>query len=223
MRSNLILLLFLTTPVLAGEPSSGQFKDWIPPGWKLLQTSKGDLNKDGRDDVALVLEEKNPKKIKKDNNLSPLPLNFNKRRLLVLLREKSGYQELIKKDDFLPSESSEENSCLVDPLVERGVKIKKGVLQIELNYWFSCGSYGTTHETFKFRLENDRLRLIGRDSLSFSRNSGDQEENSKNFLTGQEKIITGRNKFEKELSNPKISWKPIEGKKEIYLDEMTLK
>ncbi len=215
----LIFLLMLSGYAHSTGTEDKVWQTWVPKGWKLIANKTGDLNKDGLSDAVLVLEENNPSNRKTNESLGAEKLNLNPRRLLVLFQTPTGYQKVFSNDSFLPSENSEDTPCLADPMEEGGVQINNGVLKIELNYWLSCGSYGTSRHSYSFRYENARFRLIGFDQSEFMRNSGESSQYSANLLTGKEKITTGLNEFEK--SKPHVKWNKIENSKIYYLEDIT--
>lgn len=220
MKIPLILLLFfLTAPAFAGD--THPFAEWIPEGWKLIAHTSGDLNRDGFEDVALVAERTDPAKYRQ-NRESPgaSVLNLNPRRLIILFGTPGGFRKIFGRDDLLPSEHDEEVPCLADRLDGGGVSIKRGNLVIELHTWLSCGSYGVTHETFTFRPEGARFRLIGYDRSEFSRSSGEQSDFSINYLTGRKKITKELNTFSD--SKPNVSWEKLSLQRRFYLDDMSL-
>ncbi|WP_249383836.1 hypothetical protein [Chitinivorax sp. B] len=178
----------------------------------------GDLNQDGNSDAVLVLQENNPAKRQRNDNFGSTVLNLNPRRLVVLFQAGTGYQQVQHIDGFLPSEHDTETPCLEDPLAEGGIEIKRGILNIDMHYWLSCGSWEVNHKTFRFRHQHNRFRLIGLDSWSFRRNSGERAERSINYLTGKEKHTTGLNEFA--TSKPVVTWKTLMGKQDFYLDAM---
>lgn len=214
----LLLLLSFSTPIFAENTAS--WAPWIPAGWGLLSSATGDLNKDGAKDAVLVLEEKNPAKIKPNDGLGAKDLNLNSRRLLILFNTPQGYQKAFSSDRLLPTENDADLTCLEDPLGDGRVSVSRGVLVLSLNYWLSCGSYAVTNNSFTFRYENSRFRLIGFDQSEFSRSTGDQSEISINYLTGKMKLTTGLNSFEE--SKPKVAWQPISGEHNFYLDKIRL-
>jgi len=191
----------------------------VPHGWKLIKSTKGDLNQDGKIDAVLVLERTDPKNLKQSDGLGAPVLNLNPRRLVVLLKTTAGYNKVVDAARFLPSENSEDSTCLSDPLEEGGIGVVRGLLQIDLHYWLSCGSWGVNHAKFIFRYENERFRLIGFDAFEFMRNSGESSEYSTNFVTGKKKITSGLNMFE--TTKGKVSWKKIPGNRSYFLDEMS--
>ncbi|MFP5418299.1 MAG: hypothetical protein ACLGHA_03990 [Gammaproteobacteria bacterium] len=189
--------------------------------WKVIRTVTGDLNSDGTPDTVSVGEEVNRKNFKKNDGYGEKVLNVNPRDLVIMFRTRSGGRgKTFEINQFLPSEHSVEEPCLSDPLEGgEGVQIVKGILEISLQYWYSCGSWGVSATSFKFRYEQGRFRLIGLEESSHMRNSGDATASSTNFLTGKKKIIT-ENVFDPSVPQ-KVSWKKLAGNRFYYLDEMT--
>lgn len=220
MKTALLTLLLLSTSAFCQTPDAPTWKDWVPAGWKLISSTTGDFNQDGKSDAVLVLEENNPANRKRNDSLGASELNLNPRRLVILFQTASSYQKITELNHFLPSEHDAETPCLSDPLAEGEIKISHGLLKIGLHYWLSCGSYGVTNRTFTFRYENKRFRLIDMDVWEFMRNTGARTEYSSNYLTGKQKITTGYNEFEKSESKPKTAWKNIFNRRKFYLDDM---
>lgn len=156
-----------------------------PAGWKLVSTVSGDLTGDGNPDLVQVIQRADPKLVIRNEGLGSDVVDTNPRRLLILARAGAGYQRLAAVNGFIPPAGDAETPCLADPLEEGGIAIARGVLSINLRYWLSCGSYGVTGTTFKFRHEAGRFRLIGFDRMEFSRSSGEGEKVSVNFLTNR--------------------------------------
>ena len=227
-----IFSLFLIFSLYAFAESFPQkaksVNDFIPKGWKILKDengsnfiAKGDLNKDNLEDVAIVIEKNDKKNIKKNESLGPDELNLNPRILLVLFKEKNGTYTLAAKNDkgFIKSEGSEDNPALMDTL--SNISIKKNVLKITFNYFMSAGSWNTSSDTYIFRFQNNVFELIGYESDSYMRNSGDEEKISINFSTNKVKFTTGGNMFEDAKDKPKDKWRNAEFEKKYILDEMT--
>ena len=213
-----LALILVGTSAFSSTPSA--FDLLIPAGWKLISSTTGDLNRDGVEDAALVLEETNPSNIKPNDGLGPPVLNLNPRRLLVLVGTSNGYRKAFSRDDLLPAENQEGMGCLADPLANGGVSIARGNLVIELQDWRSCGSYGVVNEKFTFRTQGTRFQLIGYDRSESSRSTGERSEYSTNYLTGQKKITTGLNDFHD--LKPEVYWKRLTAKRAFFLDEISL-
>lgn len=219
INCSLFLLLFCFA-AQAETTSSADFSGFVPQGWKLIQSSVGDLNKDGQPDAVLVIQQENPDNFVKNDGLGVASLNLNPRRLLVLLQAEDGYREVLATEQFLPTENDENLPCLTDPLIEGGgVSVHRGLLVVNLSYWLSCGSYSVSGYNFKFRYDDDRFRLIGLDVNGFSRSSGEESQTSINYLTGKVKRTAGLNVFAE--SKPTISWEALAtDRRYFYLDEM---
>ena len=153
------LLLALILPSLATAA----------PAWKTVQQASGDLNGDGRADKVIIEQQQDPRKIIKNESLGAPKLNLNPRRLTVLLAGANSFQPAARAT-WLPSEHSRDTPCLEDPLGD--ITIKNQVLTLNLGYWLSCGSYGVSHNAYKYRLQHGAFQLIGADSSSYMRNGG---------------------------------------------------
>ena len=220
-----ILLLFLISSIYVfGENFPQKAKtvnDFIPKGWKEILTTNGDLNRDKLEDTVIVIEKEDKKNIKKNDGFGPEELNLNPRILLVLFKQKDGTYILASKNDkgFIKSEGNDNNPALMDTLDD--IIIKNNVLKIVFNYFMSAGSWEASQIIFTFRFQNNRFELIGYDSNSYMRNSGEQEEFNINFSTNKIKTTTGGNMFDEKLNKPKEKWKNINIKRKYTLDEMS--
>lgn len=215
--SAIVGVLFTFTPLVAfaQEPSglsadlASKFHAYVPSGWKLVLVAQGDLNKDNKSDAVLLVQDTKPEKVQKNDGYGGPILNTNERRLIVLLARKKGFKELLSTNKSIPLEDDVNAPCLVDPLLEGEMSIKKGILLLRFNYWYSCGSNGVTNTAYKFRYGKGKMRLIGLDYFSFYRNQGDIYETSTNYLTGMQKTTTGEHMFDETQSNPKSKWKKV--------------
>ena len=220
-----ILLLFLISSIYVfGENFPQKAKtvnDFIPKGWKKILTTNGDLNKDKLEDTVIVIEKEDKKNIKKNAVLGPDYLNLNPRILLVLFKQKDETYILASKNDkgFIQSENDEDSPTLMDTL--SGIDIKNNILRINFDYFLSAGSWEASQIIFTFRFQNNRFELIGYNSNSYMRNSGEEEGTSINFSTNKAKITTGGNIFEEKENNPKDEWRYLKFEKKYILDEMT--
>jgi hypothetical protein len=75
-------------------------------------------------------------------------------------------------------------------------------------------------ESYKFRLEAGRLRLIGSETDSFHRGSGEKGLVSTNYLTGKVKRTSGLNEFDEKESKPEVEWETLPSRKSIYMEDL---
>ena len=80
----------------------------------------------------------------------------------------------------------------------------RGTLKISLEYFASAGSADTSQNTYTFRFQDGDFFLIGKDTNSFSRYSGEATNESYNYLTHKQKTTTS-NAFDKSV-RPKEVW-----------------
>ena len=90
-------------------------------------------------------------------------------------------------------------------LTQNGLSIEKGVLKIDLNYWYSCGSWYTNHNTYIFRYQNNQFEMIGYESSEFHRASGEATSISINYSTKKKIETTGLNEFNESKPKSKVS------------------
>lgn len=196
---------------------------FVPKGWKIITTAKGDLNKDGTEDVALVIEDTKKENFIPNESMGSPTLNVNPRTLLVLFKYKAdgSYSLGTSQDTFIPEENDQESPCLADPLLQDGgIYIVKGNLIVEFNYWLSCGSYGVSNKQYTFRFQDNTFALIGYDTSEYSRASGERTSISINFLTKKKSSTTGENMFEDDKSKHKTVWKTIKVNKLLTLTDL---
>lgn len=156
----------------------------VPEGWE-EQHVKGDLNKDGIEDLVLVVLSNDPAHIKtRDDGYQ---YNFNPKVLTVYFGSPSGvYKQFKAWDKAIPGREDEYTDTEADISIT-----PKGVMDIRVSYWSSAGTADTGGTTYRYRFQSGDFYLIGEESGWFSRMTGEGERISINYLTGQKHITTG--------------------------------
>ena len=195
-----------TTSVIEEYPTDfpeqgNKMEDFVPKHWSAIMKIDGDLNKDGLADTALIVEQENP------NNISITEyndtLNTNPRALLVLFKQENGTYKLAAKNDKGFIEPPKESSSLLDPLGEGDINIKNNTLRLRFQYFFSVGSWYITNVEYVFRYQNNHFELIGVETNSFHRATGEETIVSFNLSTNKLETTMGGNVFEEKENNPK--------------------
>lgn len=184
-------------PILA--ESGRKLEDFIPPGWKLVESKPDDFNHDKLTDLALTITENNPKNIlKNDCGLGEETVDTNPYALLVALKQKDTSYKLAASDfDIIPR--------LEDPVSDQpysGISTENGILSLGYHFWQSAGSWSTSDQTYKFRFQNNCMRLIGHEYHWLHRATGEESGTSTNFISGAY-IIYKQNQDNKRLSKHK--------------------
>ena len=178
-------------------------------GWDEI---KGDLNKDGLEDLVLVIKGTDKGKIIKDEYRGELDRN---RRGIIVLLNKGTYYELASENLNCFSSENEDGGVYFAP--ELHVAIDKGNLYISYGH----GRYG--YWSYTFRCQNGDMELIGYD-LHSSRGPVPQYEVSINFLTKKKVRKDNLNKdFYGEDAYPvnyKETWININIEKLVRLSEI---
>jgi hypothetical protein len=197
-----------------------EWKDMAPAGWKVIAAAEDRQTAEGSGNAVLVIEKNDPANRIQNEGLGSPELNTNPRHLLFVTRTKNVGRVTARAENFLPPQGDVNSPCLADPLEDGGVSMAKGVVTVSLQYWMSCGSYGVTKKTYKFRLQGGRYRLIGYDNFAHSRATLEAEESSINYLTGKRKRVTGiQMDEERGASSEKTIWSKVPREK-FYLDAM---
>jgi len=97
----------------------------------------------------------------------------------------------------------------------------KSISDVRLNANRTATIEGLPSGTYIFRFQNNVFELIGYESDSYMRNTGEEEKVSINFSTNKVKSTTGGNMFEDAKDKPKDKWRNAEFEKKYILDEMT--
>lgn len=203
-----LLTTFFTATLFAQTEQAKILSDFLPLGYVTFEKVNGDLNKDGIEDIILIIKGTDRNKIIQDKYRGEL--DRNRRGIIILFSKKDHYELASKNYDCFSSEN-EDGGVYFPP--ELSVEIKKGNLCIHYGH----GRYGFWKYTFRF--QNLDFELIGYDES----NGGVviESETSINFLTKKklEKVNVNKNdKGGDEVFNQ--VWKSININKLIKLSEI---
>ena len=191
---------------------------FVPDGWEIEMQAKGDLNKDGIEDVVLVLRENNPENVIKNDDPGEQLFNTNPRILAVLFGKKDGGYNLIENNHTLIPRRTD--PVILDYLTgvgDGGVSIQQGTLTVKMGIFSSAGSWGMSSISYTFRWQNNKFELIGYDSTTTNRASAEIKSININYSTRKVKIVCGN--FTSD-SDGKVSWQKLSSNKIWTIDSI---
>lgn len=148
---------------------------FAPRGWKIEKIARGDLNRDGRADAAIVLVQT------KDAHVEAGVPMGRQRALVIAFRQRRGWKRVGWSNQLLlGTRGGGAFYGMTDAPVE--VSIRKGVVIVGMEF----GSREVTATTHRLRWEPKRraVYLIGMDSITRDRLNGSAIIVSANYLTG---------------------------------------
>lgn len=154
---------------------SNNIQDYVPKELIVVEEQYEDLNKDGLIDCLLLVKGTDEKLIVYDESLGEL--DRNRRGLIVLFKEESGYKSVIQNYECFSSEN-EDGGVYFAP--ELSIRLNKGNLYVN----YSHGRYGAWNYTFRY--QNYDFELIGFDRIyksDFVSELNSFDEVSYNFST----------------------------------------
>jgi hypothetical protein len=207
MRPSLLLILTLSFGLSYGQGFSypsinkgGQtISDFVPTGWTILDSIKGDLNKDYIDDAVIILQHKDSVMLA---NAEGDTTQTQPRVLLILFKNtvSNNFELIEQSNSFI---LKHDNSAMEDPY--ESLAINKEVLEISFNIFYNMGSWYVTNATYKFRYQQGQFVLIGAENSSFHRSTHDYENYSYNFLAKKRSLTKGNDNKGAE----KTTWKTV--------------
>jgi hypothetical protein len=221
MKINNICLLFSLFCCTLLYSQGSTIESFVPQNWKKIAIAKGDLNNDGTEDAALVIQNTNPKNII-PNNFGPGPktLNLNPRHLLILFNNKNGYSLKAANRIFIPTVNDTAETCMGDSFSIHDFSIQKGMLFVKFEDVNICAIFAMHETVFKFELYNDKFLLTGYDETGVHSASGEISRTSIDFLAGTKSEETGGNAFVKSDDHPGVTTKNVSIKKMLTLDAL---
>ncbi|GJE58837.1 hypothetical protein [Methylobacterium trifolii] len=176
-------------PALARSGSDAE--SFAPKGWTVEAVAKGDLDRDGRSDLAFVLHEQDKAKILPISTTTPDQTWDSNPRILAIAfaRPDGGYRLVVQNHSLIPRrESANLDDAFEDP---QSLAIVRGAISVKLHLFASTGGADTGYKTFIFRHHTQSFVLIGYDASNVQRMSGETRETSVNYLTGRATVATG--------------------------------
>jgi hypothetical protein len=153
--------------------------EFVPPGYVVVQTIQGDLNKDNQADSVLIIKATDRTNFVKDEFRGEL--DRNRRGIIIALKTKDSYKLALENRDCFSSEN-EDGGVYFSP--ELGVFIEKGNLRVH----YFHGRYGFW--VYQFRYQNSDFELLGYNS---SQNHGPITERSISINLMTKKMLIKEN------------------------------
>lgn len=166
------LLLLCVLSISAQDAMDRSFKKYVPKGYVLHETIRGDLNKDGVQDCVLIIKGTD-KHMFLPNQLEKEIVDKNRRGIIVLFKKGNEYEVASKNYSCFSSEN-EDGGVYYAP--ELDLVIQDNKLYIS----YTHGRYGSWKYTFRY--QRGDMELIGYDSYS-SRGPTSLSITSINFST----------------------------------------
>lgn len=207
-------------PTLAS--SGAQAKDFVPKGWVLEKQVSGDLNADGKPDLALVIRQ-NAASLRllpyDDAPKSATRIDTNPRIVLVALADGAGGYKLAGSSKALIPRH--DNPSMEDPFQD--LQMRRGSFTVSLLIFMNAGGWETTGSSFTFRHEGGCVRLIGFDQTTTHRATLKSTSISANLLSGKMKTSEDDPEAEdgkRRRAKPKEQWQELKQREPICLEHL---
>ncbi|MGI9412176.1 MAG: hypothetical protein ACR2PM_00805 [Hyphomicrobiales bacterium] len=159
-------------------PSTGaSLSDLVPDGWSVKSQAEGDLNKDGRNDMAAVIERGEPAEHARGCGREDYPSSAAPRILLIAVAGDGGYR--LAASDASIVLRADEGGIWGDPF--QSLEIVRGTVVLS-HYAGSAWRWGIVQ---RFRFQNGDWYLIGHTDSSHHTVSRQAVEYDYNLSTGK--------------------------------------
>lgn len=177
------------------------FQAAFPDNCDTVCFQQGDLNNDGIQDLVICATPRNPENMMtRDDGYE---YNFNEPVLAIYFGKGDETYSLFEEyPNTIPAPEDEFSFVTVESEIS-----DKGVLDFEVEVFYSAGSSQTGQNSYLYRFQDGDFYLIGSDTRSFSRYSGEEEAVSCNYLTKKQKTTTS-NVFDDKVK-PTETWSDL--------------
>jgi hypothetical protein len=186
------------------QSSGKSVNEFIPAGWILLDSAIGDLNGDGKKDIAFVIQSKDTvDEIRPDSSTN----HGRSRVLAIAFKNASSYKLALQDNTFI----TREGEGGMDPDAYDSLSIEKGILIVPLQFVRARAKY-------KFRYQNDNFFLIGAGFFNVFAAGSKFDAYDINFLTKKYKHEWG------EISETKshVEWNELPQKTLFKLSDLKM-
>lgn len=204
MKKLILLPFCLVIPSTYAENLPASVSLLVAKNWQIISFAKGDLNQDQTDDIVLLLK---PKNAETSGPRLDIYFHQNNQYTLKLSKALGGWSYANEKE------------CIGSTFDESSLTIQRHILKIKLNDEPLCTNTYSLSYTYTFKYDQHRFQLIGFDSFSGDKLSGNITEKSVNYLSHKIKIHDS-NFFPDKKIKAKIEWKNLENRKPHYLENM---
>ena len=197
----------VTYPALA--PTAADARGFVPPGWSVVASRRGDLNGDSAADLVLLLRMNDPA------NILAIPLGGRTERfdtnphLLVIAfaAPRGGYRLAASNRGLFPR--PERPWTGEEPPGEDTLRLERGSLRLTFTYLRGWAAY-------RFRWQGGAFRLIGYDRAGAS--GGCVETVSIDYLTGRARLTNDAI----ESYRTRITWRRLGAERPPTLDRIDM-
>ena len=136
------------------QRSGAAAEDFVPAGWTIERRAAGDLDRDGRADLALVLRMQDPRNVLRHDRLGENPFDTNPRILAVAFGTADGrYRLALQNRRLIPRR---DYPTVSDPFHEEDsqFEIARGALRLSLYRFMSAGGWDMGPTTFTLRWQD---------------------------------------------------------------------
>jgi hypothetical protein len=188
---------------------------FVPTGWRIDRRAEGDLDGDGRADLALVLRDTDRRNVIANSGFGERRFDTNPRLLMILLavRDGRGYRLALTNHSLI---ARRDNPSQMDPFApgESKMRIVRRTLKIQLQRFMSAGGADAGPTSFTFRWQGDTLRLIGFEMSNVQRMTGETSSVSIDYLTRRMRLGSGRIEDDAD----RVRWKTLPPRPLLTID-----